>query len=379
MDFGLSKEQEAVRKMVREFAEKELAPIAAEIDESCEFPAKTVAKMGELGMMGMCVPKELGGGGMDDVSYAVAIEEVSRVCASHGVTMSVNNSLVCWPILKFGTDEQRKRYLPDLASGRKLGAFALTEPNAGTDAGSQTTVAAKDGDHYVISGTKVFITNGSKNQVAIIFAMTDKSKGMKGISCFIVEDTFPGYSIGTIEKKMGIRGSIQAELVFDKMKVPAANLLGREGDGFKIAMATLDGGRIGIAAQALGIAQAALEASLKYAKEREQFGQPIAKFQAIQWFLAEMATDVDAARLLIYKAAFEKSQGRSYTVPAAMAKLFASDVAVRATRNAVQIHGGYGYTKDYPLERFYRDAKITEIYEGTSEVQRMVISGSLLK
>ncbi|MFH0816298.1 MAG: acyl-CoA dehydrogenase [Methanobacteriota archaeon] len=379
MDFGLTQEQEAVRKMVREFAEKEIAPIAAEIDETCEFPAATVKKMGELGLMGMTVPKEFGGGGVDDVCYAIAVEEVSRACASHGVTMSVNNSLVCWPIMKFGTDEQKKKYLNDLASGKKLGAFGLTEPNAGTDAGSQTTLAVKDGDNYVITGSKVFITNGSKNQVAIIFAMTDKSKGMKGISAFIVEDTFEGYNIGSIEKKMGIRGSIQSELVFDKMKVPAANILGKEGDGFKIAMATLDGGRIGIASQALGIAQAAFEASLKYAKEREQFGKPIAKFQAIQWFLAEMATDIDAARMLVYKAAYEKSQGRKYAVPAAMAKLYASDVAVRVTRNAVQIHGGYGYTKDYPLERYYRDAKITEIYEGTSEVQRMVISGDLLK
>jgi butyryl-CoA dehydrogenase len=379
MDFSLTKEQEAVRKMVREFAEKELAPIAAEIDETCEFPAATVKKMGELGLMGMTVPKEMGGGGVDDLSYAIAVEEVSRVCASHGVTMSVNNSLVCWPIMKFGTEEQKKKYLHDLASGRKLGAFGLTEPGAGTDAASQTTLAVKDGDNYIISGSKVFITNGSKNQVAVIFAMTDKSKGLKGISAFIVEDTFEGYNIGSIEKKMGIRGSIQAELVFEKMKVPAANMIGKEGDGFKIAMATLDGGRIGIASQALGIAQAAFEASLKYAKEREQFGKPIAKFQAIQWFLAEMATDIDAARMLVYKAAYEKSQGRKYTVPAAMAKLYASDVAVRVTRNAIQVHGGYGYTKDYPLERYYRDAKITEIYEGTSEVQRMVISGDLLK
>jgi butyryl-CoA dehydrogenase len=379
MDFSLTKEQEAVRKMVREFAEKEIAPIAAEIDETCEFPAATVKKMGELGLMGMTVPKELGGGGMDDVCYAIAVEEVSRVCASHGVTMSVNNSLVCWPLMKFGTEEQKKKYLTDLASGKKLGSFGLTEPGAGTDAASQATVAVKDGDNYIITGSKVFITNGSKNQVAIIFAMTDKAKGLKGISAFIVEDTFKGYVIGSIEKKMGIRGSIQAELVFEKMAVPAANMLGKEGDGFKIAMATLDGGRIGIASQALGIAQAAFEASLKYAKEREQFGKPISKFQAIQWFLAEMATDIDAARMLVYKAAADKAQGRKYTVSAAMAKLYASDVAVRVTRNAIKIHGGYGYTKDYPLERYYRDAKITEIYEGTSEVQRMVISGDLLK
>lgn len=379
MEFGLTKEQEMMRKTAREFAEKEIEPIAAEIDETCEFPEATIKKLGELGFMGMTVPKEYGGGGMDDVSYAIAVEEISRICASHGVTMSVNNSLVCWPLGKFGTEEQKQKYLVPLANGQKLGSFALTEPNAGTDAGSQATVAVKEGDKYIINGSKIFITNGGKSEVAIIFAMTDKSKGTRGITAFIVESTFPGFSIGTIENKMGIRGSIQAELVFENMEVPAENLLGQEGKGFKIAMATLDGGRIGIAAQALGIAQAALDASLTYSKEREQFGRSIAKFQAIQWMLADMATEIDAARMLVYKAAFEKWQGRNYTTPAAMAKLFASDVAVNATRNAIQIFGGYGYIKDYPVERFYRDAKITEIYEGTSEVQKMVISGSLLR
>jgi butyryl-CoA dehydrogenase len=281
--------------------------------------------------------------------------------------------------MKFGTEEQKKKYLVPVASGKVLGCFALTEPNAGTDAAAQATVAVKKGDKYVINGTKIFITNASKADIIILFAMTDKSQGTRGITAFIVESGFKGFSVGSIENKMGIRGSVQAEIVFQDMEVPLENVLGGEGQGFKIAMATLDGGRIGIAAQALGIAQAAFEASIKFAKEREQFGQPIAKFQAIQWFLSDMATEIDAARLLVHKAAFEKWQGRPYSVPAAMAKYFASDVAVRATRNAIQVHGGYGYTKDYPVERFYRDAKITEIYEGTTEVQKMVISGNLLK
>lgn len=379
MEFALNKEQEMIRKTAREFAENEIGPIAAEIDETTEFPKETVKKLGKLGFMGMTVPKEYGGAGMDDVSYAIAVEEISRVCASHGVTMSVNNSLVCWPLQKFGTEEQKQKYLVPLANGEKLGCFGLTEPNAGTDAGSQTTVARKEGDKYIINGSKVFITNASQSQVAIIFAMTDKSKGTRGISTFIVDTDTPGFSIGTIEEKMGIRGSVQAELVFEDMEVPEENLLGKEGRGFGIAMATLDGGRIGIACQALGIAQAAYEESVKYAKEREQFGKPLAKFQAIQWFIADMATEIDAARLMVYKAAFDKWQGKSYTVSAAMAKFFASDIAMNATRNAIQIHGGYGYTKEYPVERFYRDAKITEIYEGTTEVQKMVISGNLLK
>ena len=379
MEFSLNKEQEMIRKTAREFAENEIGPIAAEIDETTEFPKDTVNKLGELGFMGMTVPKEYGGAGMDDVSYAIAVEEISRVCASHGVTMSVNNSLVCWPLLKYGTEEQKQKYLVPLANGEKLGCFGLTEPNAGTDAGSQNTIARKDGEKYIINGSKVFITNASQSQVAIIFAMTDKSKGTRGISTFVVDTDTPGFSIGTIEQKMGIRGSVQAELVFENMEVPQENLIGKEGRGFGIAMATLDGGRIGIASQALGIAQAAYEESVKYAKEREQFGKSIAKFQAIQWFIADMATEIDAARLLVYKAAFDKWQGKSYTVSAAMAKFFASDIAMNATRNAIQIHGGYGFTKEYPVERFYRDAKITEIYEGTTEVQKMVIAGNLLK
>ena len=379
MEFGLNKEQEMMRNTIREFALNEIEPIAAEIDENATFPVETVKKLGELGFMGMTVAKEYGGAGMDDVSYAIAVEEISRVCASHGVTVSVNNSLVCWPINKFGTEEQKQKYLIPLASGQKLGCFGLTEPNAGTDASGQATIAEKKGDKYIINGSKIFITNGANADVAVIFAMTDKSKGTRGISAFIIESTFPGFSLGTIEKKMGIRGSCTAELVFENMEVPEENLLGKEGRGFGIAMGTLDGGRIGIAAQALGIAQGALDASLVYAKEREQFGRALAKFQAIQWFLADMATEIDAARLLVYKAAFDKWQGKPYTVSAATAKLFASDICMNATRNAIQIHGGYGYIKDYTVERLYRDAKITEIYEGTSEVQKMVISGALLK
>ena len=379
MDFSLTKEQEMIRKMVREFAEKEVAPIAAEIDETCEFPAETIKKMGKLGLMGVTVPKEWGGGGMDSVSYVIAVEEISRACASTGVAMSVNNSLVCDSILKFGTEAQKQKYLIPLAKGEKLGSFALTEPSAGTDAAAQQTTAVKDKNDYIINGSKIFITNGSKSDVVILFAMTDKSKGTRGISAFIVDSNTKGFSIGTIEDKMGIRGSIQAELVFEDMRIPSENLLGKEGAGFKIAMVSLDSGRIGIAAQALGIAQAALDESIKFAKEREQFGRPIAKFQAIQWMIANMATEIDAARLLVYRAAFVKGQGMRFSQEAAMAKLYASDVAVRVTRDAVQIHGGYGYTKDYTVERLYRDAKITEIYEGTSEVQKMVISGTLLR
>jgi butyryl-CoA dehydrogenase len=379
MDFALTKEQEMVRKMVRDFAEAELRPIAAEIDKTCEYPKETVKKMGKLGLMGMTVSKDYGGGGLDSVSYAIGVEEISRVCASHGVVMSVNNSLACFPIETFGTEEQKKKYLTPLASGKNLGAFGLTEPSAGTDAASQQTVAKKTDEGYIINGSKIFITNGAVADTIVIFAMTDKSKGTRGISAFIVDSKTPGFSIGTVEDKMGIRGSVQAELVFEDMLLPPENLLGDEGRGFKIAMLTLDGGRIGIASQALGIAQAALDESLKYAKEREQFKKPIGKFQAIQWMIADMATEIQAARFLVYKAAFTKDTSKRYSAEAAMAKLYASDTAVKATRNAIQIHGGYGFIKDYPLERLYRDAKITEIYEGTSEVQRMVIAGDKLK
>ncbi|AST58761.1 acyl-CoA dehydrogenase [Thermoanaerobacterium thermosaccharolyticum] len=379
MDFSLTKEQEMVRRVVREFAEKEVAPKAKEIDITEEFPWDTVRKMAQNDMMGIPYPEEYGGAGGDYLSYIIAVEEISRACATTGVILSAHTSLACFPIYQWGTEEQKRKYLVPLAKGEKLGAFGLTEPNAGTDAAGQQTTAVLDGDHYVLNGSKIFITNGGKADIYIIFAMTDKSKGTRGISAFIVEKDFPGFSIGKIEEKMGIRASSTAELVFEDCIVPKENLLGKEGEGFKIAMATLDGGRIGIAAQALGIAQAALDEEIKYAKERQQFGRPIGKFQGIQWYIADMATRINASRWLVYNAAWRKQVGLPYTMEAAMAKLYASETAMFVTTKTVQIFGGYGFTKDYPVERFMRDAKITEIYEGTSEVQKMVISGNLLK
>ncbi|PHO06800.1 acyl-CoA dehydrogenase [Thermoanaerobacterium thermosaccharolyticum] len=379
MDFSLTKEQEMVRRVVREFAEKEVAPKAKEIDITEEFPWDTVRKMAQNDMMGIPYPEEYGGAGGDYLSYIIAVEEISRACATTGVILSAHTSLACFPIYQWGTEEQKRKYLVPLAKGEKLGAFGLTEPNAGTDAAGQQTTAVLDGDHYVLNGSKIFITNGGKADIYIIFAMTDKSKGTRGISAFIVEKGFPGFSIGKIEEKMGIRASSTAELVFEDCIVPKENLLGIEGQGFKIAMATLDGGRIGIAAQALGIAQAALDEEIKYAKERQQFGRPIGKFQGIQWYIADMATRINASRWLVYNAAWRKQVGLPYTMEAAMAKLHASETAMFVTTKTVQIFGGYGFTKDYPVERFMRDAKITEIYEGTSEVQKMVISGNLLK
>ncbi|KAA5807225.1 acyl-CoA dehydrogenase [Thermoanaerobacterium thermosaccharolyticum] len=379
MDFSLTKEQEMVRRVVREFAEKEVAPKAKEIDQTEEFPWDTVKKMAQNDMMGIPYPEEYGGAGGDYLSYIIAVEEISRACATTGVILSAHTSLGSFPIYQWGTEEQKRKYLVPLAKGEKLGAFGLTEPNAGTDAAGQQTTAVLDGDHYVLNGSKIFITNGGKADIYIIFAMTDKSKGTRGISAFIVEKDFPGFSIGKIEEKMGIRASSTAELVFEDCIVPKENLLGKEGEGFKIAMATLDGGRIGIAAQALGIAQAALDEEIKYAKERQQFGRPIGKFQGIQWYIADMATRINASRWLVYNAAWRKQVGLPYTMEAAMAKLYASETAMFVTTKTVQIFGGYGFTKDYPVERFMRDAKITEIYEGTSEVQKMVISGNLLK
>lgn len=379
MDFNLTEEQEAIKTMVREFAENEIEPIAADIDKSMEFPIENVKKMGKVGFMGMMVPPEYGGAGAGAISYVTAIQEVSKVCASTGVIMSVNNSLVCHPLLAYGTEEQKQKFLKPLASGEKLGAFGLTEPGAGTDASAQATTAVLDGDEYVLNGSKVFITNGSDADTFIVFAMTDKSQGTRGISAFIVEKDTPGFTLGKYEDKLGIRASGQVELFFSDCRIPKENLLGKEGAGFKIAMGTLDGGRIGIAAQAVGIAQAALEESIKYSKERVQFGRPIATKQAIQWMIADMASRIEAARLLLYRAAAAKDAGKRYSYEAAMAKLVASEAAMDVTTKAIQIHGGYGYTKDYPVERFFRDAKITEIYEGTSEVQRMVISGTLLR
>lgn len=379
MNFTLTKEQEMVRNVMREFAENEVKPLAAEIDETERFPRETVDKMAKYNMLGIPFPEELGGAGGDEIAYAIAVEELSRVCATTGVILSAHTSLGSWPIYKYGTDEQKQKYLVPLAKGEKLGAFGLTEPNAGTDAAGQQTVAVLDGDHYVLNGSKIFITNGGQADVYIIFAMTDKSKGTRGISAFIVEKDFPGFSIGKIEDKMGIRASSTAELIFQDCIVPKENLLGEEGKGFKIAMSTLDGGRIGIAAQALGIAQGALDETIKYLKERQQFGKPLAKFQGLQWMVADMGTEIEAARLLVYRAAFNKANKLPYNKEAAMAKLFAANTAMNVTTKCVQLHGGYGYTKDYPLERMMRDAKITEIYEGTSQVQQMVIAGNLLK
>ncbi|MGM9863503.1 MAG: acyl-CoA dehydrogenase [Lepagella sp.] len=379
MDFNTTDRQNLFLQMIREFAEKEVKPLAAEVDETERFPMETVEKMAKLGIMGIPVPKEYGGAGADNVLYTMAVEELSRVCATTGVIVSAHTSLCCAPILEHGTEAQKQKYLPKLASGEWIGAFGLTEPNAGTDASAQQTTAVKEGDHYVLNGSKIFITNASAANVFIVMAMTDKSKGTKGISAFIVERDFPGFSIGKKEKKMGIRGSATCELIFENCIVPAENLLGAEGKGFGIAMKTLDGGRIGIASQALGIAQGAMDETVRYVKERKQFGRPLAKFQNMQFQLADMQTRIEASRLLVRKAAFRKDRKDNYSADAAMAKLFAAETAMEMTTKAVQYHGGYGYTREYPVERMMRDAKITEIYEGTSEVQRMVIAGKLLK
>ncbi len=377
MDFRLTKEQLLVRKMVREFAENEVKPIASEIDEEERFPAETVEKMAKLGMMGIYFPKEYGGAGGDALSYAIAVEELAKVCGTTAVIVSAHTSLCCAPIFENGTEEQKKKYLPDLCSGRKLGAFGLTEPNAGTDASGQQTTAVLDGDHYVLNGSKCFITNGSFADVFVVFAMTDPKLGNRGISAFIVEKGFPGFSQGKHEKKMGIRGSSTCDLIFEDCIVPKENLLGKEGAGFKIAMQTLDGGRIGIAAQALGIGEGAIEEAIKYTKERVQFKKRISSFQNTQFQLADMHTRMQAAQFLVYNAALKKQAHERCSMEAAMAKLFAAEAASDVTRRAVQLFGGYGYTREYPVERMMRDAKITEIYEGTSEVQRMVIAANL--
>jgi butyryl-CoA dehydrogenase len=379
MKLELNEQQKMIQKMVREFAEKQVGPIAAELDKKEEYPHKTLKEMAKLGLLGIIIPPEYGGAGLDTVSYAIVIEEISRKCAATGVITSVHNSLVAWPIIKYGTEEQKKKYLPILAKGEKIGAFAGTEPNAGSDLGAMQTTAKLKGDKYIINGDKTFITSGSEAGIIIIFAVTDKEAGSKGISAFIVENTFKGFKVGSIFEKLGINASKTSELIFEDMEVPKENLLGSEGDGFKIALSTLDGGRIGIASQAVGIAQACLDESIEYSKQRQQFGRPIAKFQAIQWMIADMATKIEASRWLVYNAAYTKDQGVRFSKEAAMAKLFASETAVDCAIKAVQIHGGYGYTKEYAVERLFRDSKITEIYEGTSEVQRMVISGSLLK
>ena len=379
MDFSLSKTEELFLQMIREFAEKEVKPLAAEVDEEERFPLETVEKMAKTGLMGIPVPVKYGGAGGTNLMYGVAVEELSRVCGTTGVVLSAHTSLCCAPIMENGTEEQKMKYLPRLASGEWIGAFGLTEPNAGTDAAMQQTTAVLDGDQYVLNGNKIFITNAVYAHVYVIFAMTDKSLGNKGISAFIVEKGTPGFSIGKKEKKMGIRGSATTELVFEDCRIPKENLLGQQGKGFAIAMKTLDGGRVGIAAQALGIAQGAMDETIKYTKERKQFGRSISQFQNTQFQMADMETKVQAARLLVRSAHWKKDNGMPYSVDAAMAKLFAAETAMEVTTKAVQLHGGYGYTREYPVERMMRDAKITEIYEGTSEVQRMVIAGKLFK
>ena len=377
--YKLTEEQLEMQQMFRDFAEKEVAPIAIEIDENHRFPEENVAKMQELGFFGIPFDEEYGGIGLDTLTYVLCVEELSKCCASTGVIVSAHTSLCADAINKFGNEGQKEKFLTPLASGEKLGAFALTEPDAGTDASGQKTVAVKDGDEYVLNGTKIFITNAGYADIYVVFAMTDKEQGTKGISAFIVEKGTPGFDFGTKEDKMGIKASSTMELVFRDCRIPAANLLGEEGKGFKYAMQTLDGGRIGIAAQALGIAEGALNKAIKYVKERQQFGRPIAKFQNTQFKLAEMAIDIESARHLVYKAATLKDAGESYTVAAAEAKLKAARVAMDVTTKAVQLFGGYGYVKEYEVERMMRDAKITEIYEGTSEVMLMVVGGALLR
>lgn len=379
MNFDFTETQLMIKDMAKKFAEDVLAPSAAERDEKEEFPYEAVKQMGELGLLGMMVSEQYNGAGLDTISYVLAMEEISKVDASAGVIMSVNNSLVCYGIAEWGNEFHKEKYLKELATGKKLGAFALSEPEAGSDASNQKTVAVRDGDFYLLNGTKNFITNGANADAVLVMATTDKSKGTHGISAFIVDKGIPGFEVAKKERKLGIRSSDTVSLSFTDCKIPVENRIGDEGFGFKFAMRTLDGGRIGIASQALGIAQASLEAALKYSKERKAFGQYIAEFQGIQFKLADMATRIDAARLLTLKSASLKDSGKPYGSASAMAKLYASKVSVDAALEAIQIHGGYGYVKDYPVERYLRDAKITEIYEGTSEVQRIVIARSLLR
>jgi butyryl-CoA dehydrogenase len=378
MDFELAEEQQMVRETTRAFVEREVKPVASRLDREAIYPSELVKRLSELGLMGILVPQEFGGSGMDLLSCVVAMEEISKAWASLAVAMSVQNSLVCAPIARFGSAAQKKKYLPSLARGERLGCYALTEPGSGSDAGSIQTRAKRVGDDFVLTGNKIFTTNGNRADLAIVYAVTDPAKGKKGISAFIVEKNSPGFVVGKLEDKLGLRSSDTASLLFEDCRVPGENLLGTEGEGFTIALATLDGGRIGIAAQALGIAQGCLEESVAYAQQRRQFGRAIAEFEAIQWMLADMATEIDAARLLTYRAAWLAEQGRTFTKEAAMAKLFASEAANRAAYKAIQIFGGYGYTKEFAVERFFRDARITTIYEGTSEIQRLVIARRLI-
>jgi len=378
MQVDLTDEQRMIQQVARDFAEKEVRPIAEAIDREARFPADTVRRMGELGLMGIAIPDAWGGSGGDTVAYAVALEEVSRGCASHGAIMSVNNSLYCEPVAKFGTDEQKRRFLSLFAAGQKLGCFSLTEPEAGSDATNQSTLARRDGEAYVLDGRKIFVTNGREADAVLVFAQTDRAKAHHGISAFLVDKGHPGFTVVKTEEKLGIRASDTAELLFEGCRVPIEQRLGDEGQGFKIAMTTLDGGRIGIAAQAVGIAVAAYEAALGYARERKSFGVPIGQHQMVQWMLADMATGIEAARLLTLRSASLKDRGEPYGAQAAMAKLFASEMAMRVATDAVQIHGGYGFIKEYQVERHFRDAKITQIYEGTSQIQKLVIARHLL-
>jgi len=374
----LADEQKMIQAVAREFADEAVRPIAADIDRDARFPRDTVRRMGELGLMGIAIPEAYGGSGGDTIGYVVAVEEVAKVCASHAAIMSVNNSLYCDPVAKFGTDRQKQRFLAPYASGVKLGCFSLTEPEAGSDASNQSTLAVRDGDHYVLDGRKIFVTTGREASAALVFAQTDRAKGNRGISAFLVEKGTPGFSVVKTEDKLGIRASDTAELLFERCRVPVADRLGDEGQGFKIAMATLDGGRIGIAAQAVGIAAGAYELSVAYARERKSFGIPIGQHQMVQWMLADMATAIEAARLLTWRAAWLKDTGQPFGPAAAMAKLYAAETAMKVTTDAVQVHGGYGFIKEYQVERYFRDAKITQIYEGTSQIQKLIIARRLL-
>jgi len=379
MNLELTEEQKLLQKTVREFAESEVRPLARELDETGHFPRELFRKAAELGLTGVAFPESEGGAGFDHIAYAIVIEEISRCCASTGVILSVQNSLFCDPIHRYGTDEQKKRFLLPFTRGEKIGCYALTEPQAGSNAAALQTKAAKQGDMYVLNGTKAWITNGGVADAAIVYVNTDPAKGEKGITAIVVEKGTPGFKIGKEEKKLGINATACSELVFTDCEVPASNRIGNEGDGYKVALSTLDGGRIGIASQATGIAQGAFEAALKWSQERMAFGQPIAQFQAIQFMLADMATEIDAARLLVRKAAWKQDSGSRFSLEASTAKLFASEMATRVAHKAIQIHGGYGYSREYPVERAYRDARITEIYEGTSEIQRLVIAAWVLK
>jgi alkylation response protein AidB-like acyl-CoA dehydrogenase len=379
MLFKLTEEQLMIQAMVREFARKEILPTAAELDKSKAFPKRNLKKMGELGLMGMMVPTQYGGEGADTISYVLALAEIAYSCASTAVVMSVHNSIVCESINRFGTEAQKNRFLRPLSSGKQIGAFGLTEPDAGSDPVSQATTAVRDGDHYVINGTKRFTTTGKNSDLVIITAKTDESLRHKGISAFVLDKKTPGFKVGPVEDKMGLRASDTTDLLFKDCRIPADQRLGEEGDGFSLAMKALDGGRIGIAAQSIGVAQAALDASVAYAKTREQFGRKISKFQGLRWMIADMATQLEAARQLTLSAAAMKDRGEKYTKQASMAKLFASEMVNRITAKAIQIHGGYGFTTDYPVERYYRDARVFTIYEGTSEIQRVVIANHILK